>query len=114
MASGDYVQIDGAGYQQNNGVHEVTVLNANTYTYDLSSYPGATVTGTITATFVALYGLTSSGYVSTSRVYPSDQPVEGHARKSSSSPFYKTAPLVGTVDDVNGYGPATAVMILDE
>jgi hypothetical protein len=113
MASGDYVQIDGAGYQENNGVHEITVLDSNTYTYDLSSYPGANPSGTIVSTFVALYGLSASGYVQTSRVFPSDQPVTGFARKSSGSPYYKTAPLVGSVDDASGYS-ATAVMILDE
>ena len=87
-----------------------------TQTVRLDDFGGGTissVTGTITSTFVALSGLTASGVVSTSRVYPTDQPVIGWARKSSSSPYYKTGPLSGSVDSADGYSN-TAVLILDE
>jgi hypothetical protein len=113
MSTGDYIEIDGASISANNGVKQITVVDANSYTYDMVSYPGGNPTGTITCTFVALYGLSSGGTISTNRVYPSNQAVEGHARKSSATPFYKSAPLVGVVDSTSGFS-ATAVMILDE
>lgn len=114
LATNDKVEIKGSAYAQNEGVHQITVSDVNTYTYTMSSAPGdGSVSGTITSTFVALSGLTSSGIVSTSRVYSSNQPVTGWARKSSGSPFYKTGPLSGSVDSSGGYNN-TAVLILDE
>jgi hypothetical protein len=114
MATGDYVIISGASHNQNNGVHQITVSDADTYTYTMSSAPGSSPTGTIISTFAALYGLTNaSGVVTTSRVYSSDQNVTGVVRKSTTSPLYKTAPLTGTVDTADGYS-AVAVMIPDE
>ncbi len=114
IATNDKVQISGASLSANNGVFQITVTGVDAYTYTMASTPGSNPTGTIKSTFVALSGLTnSSGVLSTSRVYSSDQPVSGHARKSTSSPLYKTAPVVGDVDSVDGIS-ATAVMILDE
>jgi len=114
LATNDYVNIEGASYSVNNGVHQITVTGANTYTYELSSYPGANPSGTITCTFVALYGLSNvNGVVTTSRVYSANQNVAGHARKSTSTPFYKTGVIVGEVDKDDGFS-TTAIMILDE
>jgi hypothetical protein len=114
MASNDYVTIRGASHALNNGVYQITVTNANTYTYTMTSAPGSSPTGSIISTYVALYGLSNaSGIVTDNRVYDSDQPVTGHSRKSTTSPLYKTANLVGTIDSADGYS-ATAVMILDE
>lgn len=114
MATNDKVQISGANHSANDGVFSITVTGAGTYTYTMGSTPGSNPTGTIKSTFVALSGLTNvSGVLTTSRVYSSDQPVSGHARKSTSTPLYKSAPLVGSVDDVDGFN-GTAVMILDE
>jgi hypothetical protein len=80
----------------------------------MDSAPGSSPTGTITCTFVALYGLSNaSGIVTTSRVYSADQNVEGWARKSSSSPYYKPGPLSGTVDSADGFS-TTAVLVIDE
>ena len=71
-------------------------------------------TGTIKATFAALYGLTDgSGNISTSRVYSSNQPVTGWSRKSSSSPYYQQGVLNGTVNSSTGFA-GSAVMISDE
>ena len=114
MATNDYVKIEGAGYPENNGVFQITVTSASEYNYELASYPGASPSGTIKATFVALYGLTSAlGVVSTGRVYSSNQPVEGWARKSTSTPFYKSGPISEEVDSSDGL-TATAILILDE
>ncbi len=114
MATNDKVMINGADQPEYNGVFQITVTGANTYTYTVSGAPATPATGTIDGTFVALEGTTDgSGDISTTRVYATDQPVVGRARKSSSSPFFKTADIVGTVDNVNGLS-ATAVMISDE
>jgi len=53
-----------------------------------------------------------TGDVSTDLVYSGDQPVKGHVRKSTSAPYYKSSPLVGTITTA-GYS-STAVMILDQ
>ena len=114
MIDNDYVFIDGGSLPQNEGVWQITVLDANTYTYTMVTSAATNPTGTIESTFVALYGLTDvNGVISTSRVYPSDQPVSGWARKSTTSPYYKQGPITGTVDAADGL-LATAVLVLDE
>lgn len=114
LATDDFVVIKGASYKENNGVHQITVTGINTYTYELSSHPGASPGGTIKSTYAALYGLSNaSGIVTTSKAYSANQNVTGWVRKSSGTPFYKTASIVGTVDSDNGLS-ATAILILDE
>lgn len=114
MASNDKVSIKGASLGANNGTYQITVSGVDTYTYTMLSTPGSSPTGTIKATFVALQGLTSAlGVLSTTRVYASDQPIEGWARKSTSTPFYKQGPITGAVDSADGL-PAVAVLVLDE
>ena len=114
MATTDKIQISGASHSANNGIFSITVSDVDTYTYTMLSTPGSSPTGTIKATFVALSGLTDgNGELTTSRVYSSDQPVSGHGRKSTGSPLYKSAPLVGDVDNADGFS-GTAIMILDE
>ena len=113
MATNDKVEIRGASLPANNGVFSITYISTSSYSYTMGSTPGSSPTGTITSTFVALEGLTVAGVLSTSRVYSTDQPVTGWARKSSSSPYYKTGPLSGVVDSADGYNN-TAVLILDE
>lgn len=114
LATGDKVCIRGASHQANNGTQTITVTAANTYTYTMTSTPGSSPTGTITSTFVALEGLTNaSGEISVSRVYPSDQPISGRIRKSTSSPYYKSSPISGTVSSTLGV-TLTGLMIRDE
>jgi hypothetical protein len=114
MATDDKVEINGASHWQNNGPFQITVTDANTYTYTMPSDPGSSPTGTITSTFVALEGTTNgSGILSTTRSYATDQPVTGSVRKSTSSPYYKTAPLNGTVDSADGFN-GVGVLVLDE
>jgi hypothetical protein len=114
MASNDYVTISGASHEENNGVFQINWISVDSYSYTMSSAPGSSPTGTIKATFVALYGLSDvNGIVSTSRVYSSNQNVTGWARKSTSTPLYKPGPITEEVDSTDGM-TTTAVLILDE
>lgn len=113
MATNDKVRIKGASHLANNGVFQITVTNANTYTYTMGSAPGSNPTGTIKATFVVLDGLTdASGNITMSRVFSSDQPITGRVRKSSGSPLYRTGAVSGTVDSGTGFS-TTVQMIAD-
>jgi hypothetical protein len=110
---GDAVLIEGADQEVFNGVKVITAINTNAYTYTVGS-GHSTPGGTITSTFCPIYGTTDvNGEISDSRVYSSDQNVIGWARKSSSSPLYKTAPISETVDNSDGLS-ATATLIADE
>jgi hypothetical protein len=114
LANNDKVLIKGASHPANRGVFSITVTNANTYTYTMASAPGSNPTGTITSTFVVLSGLTNAqGQLTMSRVFPSDQPITGWARKSSTAPYYKQGPVSGTVDSGTG-ATLTALLIADE
>jgi hypothetical protein len=114
MASNDYVVIRNASLQVNNGVHQITKTGTSSYTYVLDSAPGSNPTGTIKATYIAVTGLTnSSGIISSSGVFPTNQPSVGKVRKSTGSPIYKTANIVGTIDAVTGFSTSIQ-MIVDE
>jgi len=114
LATNDYVMINGASLWENNGVFQITVTGLSTFTYTLPSDPGSSPTGTITFSYLALYGTTdASGNLSTSKVYPSAQPVSGWARKSSGSPYYKTGPFSGSVSSSDGFS-ANVQLVADE
>lgn len=117
MSNNDKVLIFGANEIGYDGVKTITVVDANSYTYAItaSPLPATPATGTITSTFVALYGLTdANGEISTSRAYPSDQSVSGWARKYTESPdvFFQEGVLVGTVSNSTGID-TTAVLVSD-
>ncbi len=113
LSTNDKVFIEGASHTENNGVHQITVTAANTYTYTMASAPGSSPTGTITSTFVLVNGLTDvNGEVSASVNIGADQAYTGSARKASSSPYYKPFPLVGTASG-SAATTTTAVMIAD-
>jgi len=114
LATNDKVQIKGASHAQNNGVFTITVLTANTYSYTMPSDPGSSPTGTIKATFAVISGLTDvAGQITMSRVFPSDQPISGKVRKSTSAPFYKTTTFAGAVDSATGFA-VTLQLISDQ
>lgn len=114
LATNDKVAIEGANQQEYNGVYQITVSDANTYTYTVSGTPTSPATGTIISTYTALEGLTDvNGEISASRAFSTDQPVTGWARKSSGSPYYKTAGISGTIDTATGFS-TTAQMVSDE
>ncbi len=114
MANGDKVAIEGADQQEYNSVKTISNVSTNAYDYTVSGSPTTPATGTITSTFVALEGLTDvNGEITMSRVFASDQPVRGWARKSTSSPLYKSGAITGTIDSADGYSSSVA-LVLDE
>lgn len=114
LSTNDKVKIKGASHYQNNGVFSITKINNDSYSYTMPSAPGSNPTGTITCTFVFLSGVTGvDGTISMSRVISSNQLVTGWVRKSSGSPYYKTAPVSGTVSSTSG-ASFTALLISDE
>ncbi len=114
MATNDKVFITGASHDANNGVFTITKINNDSYSYTMGSAPGSSPTGTITSTFVVLSGLTDvNGNITMSRVFPSDQPISGWARKATSAPFYKQSIISGSVDSVAGYS-ANLILISDQ
>lgn len=114
LVSNDKVVIRGATQTAYNGVFQITVTDANTYTYTMSSDPGGSATGSPVSSFVAVEGLTNaSGVVTANRVYSSNQPVVGTARKATGSPLYKPAVINGTVNSSTGFN-TTVPLISDE
>ena len=115
MITGDKVLIEGGSLDANRGVFTITKINDNSYSYTMASTPGSSPTGTITATWTALYGTTNaSGQITMSRVFSTDQPVTGWARKSTSAPYYKTGPINGTIDSADGAPGLTAILLSDQ
>ncbi len=55
----------------------------------------------------------ANGQASDTRSYPTSQPIKGWVRKASSTPFYKTAQIAGTIDNVSGLS-LSIQMISDE
>ena len=114
LSDGNKVIIEGADQEEYNGVQTITNVSTNAYDYTVSGSPTTPATGTITSTAVLIDGLTdANGLISDFRPYPIDQPITGRVRKSSASPFYKTSPITGTIDDVNGLEIAVQ-MVRDE
>ncbi|RLA02068.1 MAG: hypothetical protein DRQ42_01635 [Gammaproteobacteria bacterium] len=115
MGSSDYVYIEGGSLDANEGVYQITYISTSSYSYTMLSTPGSSPTGTITATFVALFGLSDAdGIVATSRIYITAQPVSGWARNTiSDKPFYQEGIITGTIDTSAGL-TATAVLVSDE
>jgi hypothetical protein len=114
LITNDKVLIKGASHYQNRGVFTITKINNDSYSYTMTSAPGSNPTGTITSTFVVLSGTTdANGEITMSKVFASDQPVSGWARKSSGAPYYRPGSISGTVDSATG-GYFTAVLISDQ
>lgn len=118
LNSNEYVKLQGItntlNQKDNNGAHQITVSDANTYTYTTLDEGDTTYTGTITSTGVTIYGTTdASGNISSSRTYGANQNLEGFARKSSASPRFKTFEFSPTVNSSSGVAVAIR-LILDE
>lgn len=114
MITGDKVLIKGASLYQNNGVFSIISTGSGTYTYTMATDPGASPTGTITSTYTFINTTTNgSGIASITTDIPASQPITGWARKSSGAPYYKTAPLAGTMSNTVDTS-LTALMIPDE
>ncbi|WP_333710363.1 hypothetical protein [Malikia spinosa] len=114
MLTNDKVLIEGASLMANNGVYTITYISANSYSYTMGSTPGSDPTGTIKATWTALYEANvTAGFLSASRVFSVNQPVTGWARKSTSAPYYQTALVSGEIDSSAGL-LLTALLLPDE
>ena len=105
LATGDYVIIEGANEDEYNGVYQITVTGANTYTYTTNeTITASPATGTITATFAFISGLTNvNGVISDTRQVGADQPIAGRVRKATVQPYYQQGRLTGTVSSTAGY-----------
>lgn len=112
MENGDEVKISQtASLFANRGVFVISNVTTNAYDYTMASTPGSNPTGTITATFVALSGLTNgSGVLSRSRVFASNQPISGRIRRSTTAPLYKTTNFTATIDSVLGFSAVLALL----
>ncbi len=113
LATGNKVRIKNAAEPEYNGVKTITVTGASAYTYPVSGAPASPATGTILSSLVIIDGLTnSSGIVTDTRSFASDQPFTGVVRKGTSSTVYKSSPVTGTVDSTAGVS-ATVQLIPD-
>lgn len=98
LRTGMSVLIQNADQQEYKGIKSITVTDANTYTYTVSGSPTTPATGTILCTSVIINGNTSSGEILTQdHRYTSDQPIKITARRSTSSPIYKSATSSATI-----------------
>jgi hypothetical protein len=104
LSTNDWVVIAGANEWDYNGVWQITVTGVDAYTFNIGSKtPSSPATGSPVATFAPIHGLTnSSGIISDTRTYASNQPIYGRVRKASSSPYYKTSPISGEIDSSTG------------
>lgn len=114
LDTGDMVLIAGANENDYNGVKTITYITDNSYSYAVLNSPSSPATGTITSTLVLIDELSDgSGQASDTRSYSSSQPITGKVRKSSSSPYYKSAAVAGTVSSTAGVS-LTVQLISDE
>jgi hypothetical protein len=114
LVDGKKVLIKGAGQQEYNGVHTITVTGANSYTYTVSGTPATPATGTIKATGVVIDGTSDvDGLIVDTRTHTSDQPISGRVRKATSGTKYKTGVISGVVSTTSGFS-ITVQLIRDE
>lgn len=103
LVNGNKVLIVGADQDDYNGVFAITNVTTNAYDYTMANDPGANATGTITSTGVVIDGTTDgSGLISDTRTYATNQPITGRARLATTSPYYKTATITGTINSSSG------------
>lgn len=114
LSDGDKVLIAGADQEEYNGVKTITNTSTDAYDFTVSGTPTTPATGTIEATAVILDGDTDvNGDISdTGFNFVSNQDVTGRVRKGTSSPYYKTAAIAGTI--TNAGFSTTVFMVSDE
>jgi hypothetical protein len=99
LSTNDYVHIAGANESYYNGTFQITVTGVDAYTYTMASSTTSPATGTITATFVVIFGVTdANGDISASYSYTSNQPISGRARYTG----YQTGAITGSINSVSG------------
>jgi len=106
LASGDNVIVSGVTNDDDyNGVFQVTVTNANEYTYTTTENLGSSpASGTIVVKWAIITGTTDgNGYIEDVRSFNNAQPIQGWVRKTSSSPYYQQGAITGTIDTSSGF-----------
>jgi hypothetical protein len=98
-----------------NGVFTITYVSTTSYTYTTpAAITKASPAGTITATYVVMFGLTnSSGILSEDQDWSVAQVVSGRVRKSSASPYYQQSLISGSISTTSGLD-ITIFLIKDE
>lgn len=95
------------------GIKTITVTGANTFTYTMTD-AGATTGVTVDITGVLISEATTAlGVADDTRSLSGNQPVQGWARKHTTSPYYKESPISATVSSTNGLD-IDVLVILDE
>lgn len=116
MSAGQLVAIRGVQDTQSvyNGIFAITNVTTNAYDYTLPSSTTSPAVGTITATAVIISELTTAGGVAdnTGFNYSTTQEIRGVVRRSTTSPLYKTAGIIGEIG--SGGFTATISLIPDE
>lgn len=113
LNSNEYVWVQGADQAEYNGVNQVTVTDANTYTYTVSGTPATPATGTITGTGLVLFGTTNgSGVITYTRAYSASQDVQGRVREATGAPFYQPATYTSTIS--SSAGSTVNITLLDD
>lgn len=114
LATNDYVVIRGGQPDGYNKAAQITVSDANTYTYSVDSGLSSPATASPVSSYAPISGLTNaSGQISSSKTWPASQGLKGWARlKNASSPFYKDANI--TVSDASTGTDQTLVLQPDE
>lgn len=114
LDSNEWVHITGCNEKDYNLAAQITVLDVDTYTYTVYNNPSSPATGTPVSTTVMFNHLTDvNGEVEDLRSLSLDQKLAGVARKSTSTPLYKTSPIVETVDKSLGLS-VNILLIPDE
>lgn len=115
LATGDYVIISGVTNDDDyNGVHQITKINDNSYSYTADDTLTSPASGTIVAKWAILSGTTdSNGYIEDIRSFGSAQPIQGWVRMTSGSPYYQQGVISGTVNTSNGFS-VTVQLASDE
>lgn len=112
LITNDKVFISGANQQEYNGIHTITVIDSDTFSYPVSGTPQSPATGNIKASYVILEATDSNGIITKTRSFLTDQPISGRVRKSTTTPFYKTGNIIGTIDKSSGFS-STIQLIYD-
>ena len=140
LSTNDYVVVRGALDQRFNKVAQITVTSTTVFTYTVtaaggtgeyfnanywnanywnSNYwlatggSGGAAGGTPVFSYAPISGLTdSNGVIQSTKSWPASQGLSGWARKSTTSPYYKTSPI--SVADASNGTDLLVLMISDE
>jgi hypothetical protein len=115
LATGDYVIISGVTNDDDyNGVHQITKINDNSYSFTADDTLTSPATGTIVAKWAIISGTTdANGYIEDIRSFGSPQPIAGWVRKTSGSPYYQEGSITGTINTSSGFD-TTVQLVSDE